>query len=71
MKFNQEITYLTACLERSIESEKRISEDLSRVEESATRSIYKLGLDFKRVEKKGEKSDKVKFVPSSTYKHEE
>jgi hypothetical protein len=29
-------------------SEKMIEEDLSRVEESATKSTYKLGVDFER-----------------------
>ena len=71
MKLNQEITYLTARLERNIESEKRIEEDLSRVEESATHSTYKLGLGFERIEKEGEQSHEVKFVPSSTNKDEE
>ena len=43
MKLNQEITYLTGRLERTIESEKRIEEDLLRVEESATPSHISLG----------------------------
>jgi hypothetical protein len=47
-----------------------IEEDLSRVEESETKSTYKLGVGFKRCEKKGEKSA-PKFVPSSSYHKEE
>jgi hypothetical protein len=47
-----------------------IEEDLSRVEESATKSTYRLGVGFKRFEKKGEKSA-PKFVPSSSYHKEE
>jgi hypothetical protein len=43
-----------------------IEDDLSRVEESATKSTYKLGIGFKRCEDKGEKSA-PKFVPSSNY----
>jgi hypothetical protein len=47
-----------------------IEEDLSRVEESATKSIYRLGVGFDRCEDKGEKSA-PKFIPSSTYHKEE
>jgi hypothetical protein len=47
-----------------------IGDDLSRVEESATKSTYKLGVGFKRCEDKGEKSA-PKFIPSSTYHKEE
>jgi hypothetical protein len=43
---------------------------LSRVEESATKSTYKLGVRFERCEKKSEKSA-PKFVPSSKYHKEE
>jgi hypothetical protein len=42
-----------------------IEEDLSRVEESATKSTYRLSVGFERCEKKGEKSA-PKFVPSSS-----
>ena len=52
MKLNQEIAYLTTRLVRTIESEKRIEEDLSRVMESANCSTYKLGLGFERVDMK-------------------
>jgi hypothetical protein len=45
-------------------------EDLSRVEESATKSTYKLGVGFDRYEDKGEKSA-PKFVLSSNYHKEE
>jgi hypothetical protein len=61
---------LTARLEKIILSEKMIEKDLSRVEESATKSTYKLGVGFKRCEDKGEKSA-LKFIPSSTYHKEE
>jgi hypothetical protein len=47
-----------------------IKDDLSRVEESATKSTYKLGVSFQRCEDKGEKSA-PKYVPSSTYHKEE
>jgi hypothetical protein len=46
-----------------------IEEDLSRVEESATKSIYKLDVRLERCKKKGEKSA-PKFVPSSNYHKE-
>jgi hypothetical protein len=47
-----------------------IEDDLSRGEESATKSTYKLGVDFERCEDKGVKSS-PKFVPSSNYHKEE
>jgi hypothetical protein len=56
---------LTTRLEKTALSEKMI-EDLSRVEESATKSTYRLGIGFER----GEKSA-PKFVPSSSYHKEE
>jgi hypothetical protein len=61
---------LTARLEKTKLSEKMIEVDLSRVEESATKSIYKLGVGFERCEDKSEKSA-PKFVPSSNYHKEE
>jgi hypothetical protein len=61
---------LTARLEKTILSEKIIEEDLSQVEESATKSTYKLGIEFERCETKDEKSA-PKFVPSSSYHKEE
>jgi hypothetical protein len=61
---------LTACLEKTELSEKMVEEDLSRVEESATKSTYRLGVGFERCEKKGEKSA-PKFIPSSSYHKEE
>jgi hypothetical protein len=57
-------------LEKTILSEKMIEEDLSRVEESATKSTYRLGIEFERCEKKGEEIA-PKFIPSSTYHKEE
>jgi hypothetical protein len=47
-----------------------IEDDLSRVEESATKATYKLGVGFERCEDKSEKSAS-KFVPSSNYHKEE
>jgi hypothetical protein len=61
---------LTARLDKTVLSEKMIEKDLSRVEESATKSTYRLGVEFKRCEDKGEKSA-PKFIPSSTYHKEE
>jgi hypothetical protein len=55
---------LTACLEKTKLSEKIIEDDLSQVEESATKSTYKLSIGFERCENKGEKSA-PKFIPSS------
>jgi hypothetical protein len=61
---------LTARLEKTMLSEKMIEEDLSWVEESATKSTYRLEVRFERCEDKGEKSA-PKFIPSSTYHKEE
>jgi hypothetical protein len=47
-----------------------IEDDLNRVEESATKSTYKLSVGFERCEDKGEKSA-LKFVPSSNCHKEE
>jgi hypothetical protein len=69
-ELQQEVAFLIARLEKTALSEKMIKEDLSRVEESATKSIYRLEVEFERCEKKGEKSD-PKFIPSSTYHKEE
>jgi hypothetical protein len=70
IELQQEVTYLTTRLEKIVLSEKMIEEDLSRVEETATKSTYRLGVGFERCEKKGEKSP-PKFVPSSSYHKEE
>jgi hypothetical protein len=61
---------LTSHLERTVVSEKLIEDDLSWVEEGATKSTYKLGVGFERCEDKGEKSIH-KFIPSSNYYQEE
>jgi hypothetical protein len=61
---------LTARLEKIVLSEKMIEEDLSRVEESATKSTYRLGVGFERYEKKCEKSA-PKFIHSLSYHKEE
>jgi hypothetical protein len=48
-ELKQEVAYLSSRLERTIVSEKMIEEDLSRVEESATISTYKLGVGLRDV----------------------
>jgi hypothetical protein len=70
IKLKQEVDYLTAHLEKTVLSEKIIENDLSQVEESKTKSTYKLGVDFERCGDKGEKSA-LKFITSSTYHQEE
>jgi hypothetical protein len=45
-ELQHEVAYLTACLEKTVLSEKMVEDDLSRVEESATKSTYKLGVGF-------------------------
>jgi hypothetical protein len=69
IEMKQEVAYLTARLEKTVLSEKMVEQNLSRIE-SATKSTYKLGIDFERCEDKGEKSVH-KFIPSSTYHKEE
>jgi regulator of replication initiation timing len=69
-ELQQEVAYLTTRLEKTNLSEKIIEENLSRVEESTTKSTYRLCVDFERCENKGEKSA-PKFIPSSTYHKEE
>jgi regulator of replication initiation timing len=69
-ELQQEIVYLTARLEKTVLSEKMVEDDLSRVEERATKSIYKLGVGFERCADKDEKSA-PKFIHSSTYHEEE
>jgi hypothetical protein len=64
-ELQQEVAYLTARLEKIVLSEKMIEEDLSQVDENATKSTYRLGVGFERCEKKDEKSAPI-FVPSSS-----
>jgi predicted nuclease with TOPRIM domain len=54
-ELQQEVAYLTEHLKKTALSEKMIEEDLSRVEESATKSTYRLGVGFERCEDKGER----------------
>jgi hypothetical protein len=65
-ELQQEVAYLTAHLNKTTLSEKMMEEDLSWVEESATKSTYRLGVGFERCEKKSDK-----FVPSSRHHKEE
>jgi hypothetical protein len=69
-ELQQDVAYLTARLKKIVLSEKMIQEDLSQIEESATKSTYRLGVGFERCEDKSEKSA-PKFIPSSTYHKEE
>jgi hypothetical protein len=46
-----------------------VEDNLSRVDESATKFTYKLGVGFERCENKGEKST-PKFILNSTYHQE-
>jgi hypothetical protein len=61
---------LTSRLDRTVVSEKMIEDYLSRVEKSATKYTYMLGVGFERCEDKGVKSA-PKFIPSSNYLQEE
>jgi hypothetical protein len=68
-ELQQEVAYLTSRLDKIALSDKMIEDDLSRVEVSATKSTYRLGVAFERCEDKGEKSA-PKFIPSSTHHNE-
>jgi hypothetical protein len=69
IKLKQKVAYLIAHLEKTKLGETMIEDDLSRVEESATKSTYKLCVGFERCEDKGGKSA-PKFIPSSKYHKE-
>jgi hypothetical protein len=69
-ELQQKVVYLTARLQKIALSEKMIENDLSRVEKSATKSTYKLGVDFDMYKDKGERSA-PKFIPNSNYHKEE
>jgi hypothetical protein len=69
-ELKQEVAYLTWRFKRTVVSEKMIENDLSRIEESATKSTYKLGVGFERCEDKGEKRA-PKFIPTSNYHKDE
>jgi hypothetical protein len=69
-ELQQKVTYLTVHLEKIILSDKMIEEDLSWVEESVTKSTYRLEIVFERCEKKNEKSA-PNFVPSFSYHKED
>jgi hypothetical protein len=62
------VAYVTSRLERTVVSEKMIEDDLNRVEDSATKSTYKLGVGFERCEDKGEKSAPSLFLAPTTTK---
>jgi hypothetical protein len=61
---------LTARLQKTALSEKMIEDYLSRVEESAVKSTYKLGIGFEICENMSERSA-PKFISSSNYHKEE
>jgi hypothetical protein len=69
-ELQQEVDYLTTCLDKTVLSEKMIEDDLSRVKESTTKSTYKLRIVFERCEKRDE-NGATKFISSSSYHREE
>jgi hypothetical protein len=68
-ELKQEVAHLTSYLEMTVVSEKMIENDLSHIEKSATKSKYKVGVDFERCEDKSEKRA-LKFIPTSNYHKE-
>jgi hypothetical protein len=67
-ELQQEVAYLTARLEKTALSEKIIEEDLSRVEESATKSIYRLGVGLRDVRRKMKRMILSLFLVPATIK---
>jgi hypothetical protein len=59
---------LTSHLERTVLSEKMIEEDLSQIEESATKSTYKLSVGFERYDKRVRRVLPSLFLASTTIK---
>jgi hypothetical protein len=70
INLKQEVAYLTSRLKRTVVSEKMIKDDMNHLEETATKSTYKLDVGFERFKDMGEKSAPM-FVPSSNYHKEE
>jgi hypothetical protein len=62
IELKQEVAYLTSRLDRTVVSEKMIEDDLSRVEESATKSTYKFGVGFEGCENKEECSQVYSYL---------
>jgi hypothetical protein len=67
-QLQQEVTYLIARLEKTVLSEKIIEEDLSRVEESATKSTYRLELILRDVRRNVRRVLLSLFLASATIK---
>jgi hypothetical protein len=67
-KLQQEVVYLTVRLEKTILSKKMIEEDLSRVEESVTKSTYRFGVGFERCEKRVKRVLLSLFLAQTTIK---
>jgi Fe-S cluster biogenesis protein NfuA len=67
-ELQQEVVYLTARLDETVLSEKIIEEDLSRVEESATKSTYRLGLILRDVRRNVRRVLLSLFLASATIK---
>jgi hypothetical protein len=70
-ELQQEVTYLTARLEKIVLSEKMIEEDLSRVEESATKSTYRLGLGLRDVRRRVRRVLPSSFLAPPTTKRKQ
>jgi hypothetical protein len=67
-ELQQEVAYLTAHLEKTVLSEKMIEEDLSRIEESATKSTYRLRLILRDVRRNVRRVLLSLFLTSTTIK---
>jgi predicted nuclease with TOPRIM domain len=67
-ELKEEVAYLTSHLERTAVSEKIIVDDLSRVEECATKSTYKLSVGFERCETRVRRKLPSLFLPPTITK---
>jgi hypothetical protein len=67
-ELQQEVAYLAAHLEKTTLSEKMVEEDLSRVEESATKSTYRFGVGLRDVRRKVRRVLLCLFLAPATIK---
>jgi hypothetical protein len=67
-ELQQEVAYFTTRLKKTKVSEKMIEEDLSKVEESATKSTYRFSVGFERCEKKVRRMLLSLFLAPATIK---
>jgi hypothetical protein len=70
-ELQKEVAYLTARLEKTVLSEKMIEEDLSRVEESAIKFTYRLGVGLRDVRRRVRRVLSSLFLPPPNTKRKQ